>query len=140
LKKILKYFKICFINGVKIKKKWRYYFIMKVVLHLEQLLGKLPVFHVAIGYQDGSTEKRYDFHPKQCGKNLKSKGKKTVILGTTNKNFSQIETFEKKINKNYFLLKNDCRHYTKQLLNYSQDEVSFDVTNFFTLIYLYYFS
>ena len=112
---------------------------MKVVLHIEQLIGKLPVYHVALGYQDGSFEKRYDFHPKNCPKNLKGRGKKQIFLGNTKKQLHQIEQFESNLNKEYFLMKNDCRHYTKQLIEYTDLNIDFDITNLLTLIHLFYF-
>ena len=115
---------------------------MRVVLHLEELFDRLPVYHVAVGYQYGPLKKRFDFHPKtKIPIKFNGKKKKVIELGKSSKPFHEILLFEKSLDKKYLLNKNDCRHYSKQLIDFTQTDIDidFDVRNLVTLINLFYF-
>lgn len=105
---------------------------METQLHIERIIRGLPIYHVGVTYKLGPLKKRFDFHPKRMQFGIQGT-RKTINLGKSKRNALEILNFEKTIHdKNYFLLVNDCRHYTKRLLEFSLDD-PLDVINLFTL-------
>jgi hypothetical protein len=103
-----------------------------IVLRVEKIFTKLPIYHVGLSYKCGPLViKNVDFHPKFNGIRVKGE-KRQIHLGNTHKNIIDILLFEQTMNKDYFLLFHDCRHYTKELLEYSTNK-PYDLTNLFYL-------
>lgn len=107
---------------------------MNVLLHVEEIFPRIPIYHVAVGYEWGPLRKRFDYHP-QKGWDIPVMGRtRSVRLGKTRKNLFEIYNFQKKLrDKRYILGFRDCRHYTQELLNYSQCPEKLDVVNMFKL-------
>jgi len=101
---------------------------MKVVLHVEEIFPRVPIYHVAVGYKWGPFYKRYDFHPKVFQVPTRGR-KKSVSLGNSRKDPLSIAVHELGVNKTYFLGINDCRHYSQDLLDYTFKEDAPDVVN-----------
>ena len=104
---------------------------MNVTLHVEQIFKRLPIYHVGITYSYGPFKKRYDFHPRRASVGIHGK-RKDINIGKSNKNIAQVVMHEKTMSKDYFLFTHDCRHYAKELLDYSTD-IDIDVVNVLSL-------
>lgn len=94
---------------------------MKILLHIEQLLNPLPVYHVAV--QCG--QKRYDFHPRNVNiprflvSRMKRCPRKIIHIGNTDKTINEIDNFVNlHCNKDYMFPVYDCRHYTQSVIMY----------------------
>jgi hypothetical protein len=96
---------------------------MEVLLHVEQIFKRIPIYHVGVGYKIGPLRTRFDFHPKERFAVAITGRRKVISLGKTKKNLPQILNYEKKLNKNYFLFFNDCRHYSNQILEFTDPEM-----------------
>lgn len=95
---------------------------MNILLHVEEIIPYIPVYHVSIGYKLGPFHRRFDFHPKSKFE-LPVKGRhKIITLGRSKKNFCKVLKFESKLDKNYILGFNDCRHFSQKLIDYSYDD------------------
>lgn len=95
---------------------------MEVVLHIEQIFKKIPIYHVAVGYKVGPLKTRFDFHPKERFAISVTGNRRVHKLGKTKKNIIQVLAHENKMNKNYFLFFNDCRHYSNNLMEFSLEK------------------
>ena len=103
-----------------------------VILRVEKIFKKIPIYHVGLTYKCGPlTIKNIDFHPRTRGKNVVGE-RKQIHIGNSNKSIFDILIFEHAMNKDYFLLFNDCRHYSQELLDFSIEE-KYDVVNMFYL-------
>lgn len=101
---------------------------MNILLHVEEIIPYIPVYHVAVGYRFGPFHKRFDFHPKsRFGVPVRGR-KKVVKLGKSNKNICKVLKFQSKLDKNYVLGFNDCRHFSQKLIDYSYDN-NLDIIN-----------
>lgn len=108
---------------------------MEVILHVEQIFSRLPIYHVGVTYKCGFVSKRYDFHPKRYAIGIRGK-RKSIKVGRCNKTPFDIINYEQSLNKHYVLLFNDCRHYTKQMIDYSCSE-HINTTNLLSLHQLF---
>ena len=108
---------------------------MNVTLHVEQIFRRLPIYHVGVTYSYGPFKKRYDFHPRRTRVGINGK-RKDFHIGKTKRNPIEILLHEQGMNKDYFLFAHDCRHYTRELLEYSMDN-DIDVVNVLSLHNLY---
>ncbi len=101
----------------------------KVLLHIEEIFPRLPVYHVGVGYNVGPFRTRYDFQPDRGWAVPIHGTKKKIYLGKSKKNIFEVYNFQKKLKKQkYFLGFQDCRHFSQNLLDFSYKE-PVDVVN-----------
>ena len=60
---------------------------MKVVIHVEQIIPRIPVYHVGVGYRWGPLQMRYDYQPEK-GWGLPVIGpRREIVLGKSKKKY-----------------------------------------------------
>lgn len=94
-----------------------------VYLHIEKLIEPLPLYHIGMKFQYKRKSVRYDFgHSKNPIKLINTKSDKinhTIYLDKSKKTIDEVIEYEYKINRNYILGLNDCRHYTRNLAEWT---------------------
>lgn len=108
---------------------------MNVTVHVEQIFKHMPIYHVGVTYSCGPFRKRYDFHPKRFRIGIDG-NRRQIHIGKTTRSPVDILLHERRMNKDYFLFARDCRHYTRDLIQYSTDS-TLDVVNILSLHHLY---
>lgn len=106
---------------------------MKLLIHVEEIIPRVPVYHVGVGYKIGPLRFRYDYQPEK-GWGVPVMGRKRVVdLGSCKKNIFEVHSFQKKLQEQkYFLGFRDCRHFSQKLVEYSSD-TGMNVVNLFNL-------
>jgi hypothetical protein len=96
----------------------------KVYIHIEQLITKTNIFHIGISFKNIRESIRYDL----AGINIqylrfantdKNIIKKTLFWDYTNKTLKEISDYESTLNNRYLLGIYDCRHYVRELTNWT---------------------
>lgn len=99
---------------------------IKVFIHLEQLFSDTNIYHIGITFNSIYSSIRYDMHginydlllnffpTKKNGLYIKK-----IFWGYSDKKISEIIDYEKKLEHNYILGINDCRHYVRNLTNWA---------------------
>lgn len=104
--------------------KFIFYKNTKVYIHIEQLITKTNIFHVGISFKNIRESIRYDL----AGINIQYLRfantdeniiKKTLFWDYSNKTLKEITEYESTLNNRYLLGIYDCRHYVRQLTNWS---------------------
>lgn len=100
----------------------------KVYLHIERITPILPIYHVGISFKNFYTTVRYDVG--QVNKinflrllPIKIKQEKyDIFWGYTDKSLKDIMIYEESLTDKYILGINDCRHYTRNLANWTTNK------------------
>lgn len=96
----------------------------KVYIHIEQLITKTNIFHIGISFKNIKESIRYDL----AGINIqylrfantdKNIIKKTLFWDYSNKTLKEISDYESTLNNRYLLGIYDCRHYVRELTNWT---------------------
>lgn len=98
----------------------------KVFLNIDKIYPNLPLYHVA----PVINKKAFHFTP-QFTQIEKTNQANSIFIGYTNKSLDDIKFFEEQLNHEYILFFNDCRHYTKSIIDYSLPENDLDIHNLF---------
>ena len=108
-------------------------------LHIEQIFPLLPIYHVAVSFKAGPFRKRYDFHPARRKIDNKTKPARThsIKLGTPKVSPWKLRSLDRGIDTNYMLFINDCRHFTKAVIDRSKCGMYIDITNMFVLHHIF---
>jgi hypothetical protein len=95
---------------------------MRAYVHIEELLGRgVPVYHTGVEFRAGPFRRRFDYG-KQWGGRAKGRGR-CVYIGETRRSPMEIAQYEMELSRRtYFLLRNDCRHHSEELLRYALDD------------------
>ena len=94
----------------------------KVYIHLEQLFYKSNIYHIGISFHNIFNNVRYDiglFENVDIGILNKDKKQKTIFWDYSNKSLSSIMEYEASLNYKYVLGIYDCRHYVRNLSQWS---------------------
>lgn len=100
----------------------------KVYLHIERITPILPIYHVGISFKNFYTTIRYDVG--QVNKisllsrlpfNIKQESH-AIFWGYTDKSIKEIIAYENTLTDKYILGINDCRHYTRNLANWTTNK------------------
>ena len=100
----------------------------KVYLHIERITPILPIYHVGISFKNFYTTIRYDVGQvnkisllRRLPFNIKQETH-TIFWGYTDKSIRDIITYENTLTDKYILGINDCRHYTRNLANWTTNK------------------
>ena len=94
----------------------------KVYLHLEQLFYKTNIYHVGISFHNIFNNVRYDiglFDISNLNILTKNRKEKTIFWDYSNKTLYSIIEYEKTLSYKYILGVYDCRHYVRNLSQWS---------------------
>lgn len=97
---------------------------VKVYIHLEQLISNTNIYHIGITFKtiiykvrfDIGTFERFNFNIIK-----KDKKNKKIFWGYSNKSLEEIINYENNMEYTYFLGIYDCRHYVRNLTEWSCD-------------------
>lgn len=95
---------------------------IKVYIHLDQLISRTNIYHIGISFSSILTNIRYDIigiHLNNFYSSNNNTKSKTIFWGYSNKSISDIQTYEKNMNYTYILGLYDCRHYVRNITDWS---------------------
>jgi hypothetical protein len=94
----------------------------KVYLHLEQLFYKTNLYHIGISFHNSYNNVKFDiglFDTGDLGILNKNREEKTIFWDYSNKSLPEIIEYESSLNYKYILGVYDCRHYVRNLSNWT---------------------
>jgi hypothetical protein len=95
---------------------------IKVYIHLEQLFSNTNIYHIGITFKSIFYKVRFDIGTfERFNFNILKTNRKTkkIFWGYTNKTLDNIIEYEKNMEYKYFLGVYDCRHYVRNLTEWS---------------------
>ena len=95
----------------------------KVYIHVEEIIVNSNIYHVGITFKTIFKKMRYDIMSIDMQNNYninnKNKYRKTIFWDYSNKSLNEIIDYEKRMNYCYFIGVYDCRHYVRNLTQWS---------------------
>lgn len=112
-------------NYLNIKKKYNHNKFLnnnltKVYIHIEPLVKYTNIYHIGITFKTYENSLRYDIGSFDIKEQIKSNViAKNILWGISCYNLNSIEKYENELEYNYILGIYDCRHYVRDLTNWS---------------------